>query len=221
MKQQNQDQKVVWDAIAKQWFHFRQMPFKDVEKWLSFLVSMKRGKILEVGCGNCRNLLPFARKEFDCYGIDFSKKMLEHAKLFCDKHNIKVKLRLSDATKLPFKNNTFDYVLVIAVLHHLNRQQQKKALQEIKRVLKPNGLALISVWNKHKVFKPKQVYVPWHVAGKTYYRYYYLFNFFELRRLLKKKGFRIIKSNKFFDFDQKNLVFLVGTQSSLPYQVKP
>jgi ubiquinone/menaquinone biosynthesis C-methylase UbiE len=212
-----QDQQPVWDAIAKQWFHFRQRPFRDVEKWLDELTRKttkveRKQKVLGVGCGNCRNLLPFAKAGFDCYGIDFSKKMLKYARLFCKKHNIKVKLKQADATKLPFKNNMFDYVLCIAVLHHLKRQQQKKALQEIRRVLKPKGLALITVWNKwHKRFwfKPKQLYIIWHIAGKPYYRYYYLFNFFELNTLLKKNGFKIIKSNRFFGIAQKNLTFLI------------
>ena len=175
----------------------------DVEKWLELLkqsslktklktkpkVRLKvRPKILEVGCGNCRNLLPFAKAGFDCYGIDFSKEMLKHAKVFCKKHNINVKLKQADATKLPFNNETFDYVLFVAVLHHLNPDKQEKALQEIKRVLKPNGMALITVWNKRRLFglfKPKQLYIPWHIDGKTYYRYYYLFNFFELKKLLE------------------------------------
>ena len=86
------EQKKVWDAIAEQWYHFRQKPFRDIAKELEKLSEKEKGKILEIGCGNCRNLLVFAKKGFECYGLDFSEKMLEFAKLFCEKHKIRYKI---------------------------------------------------------------------------------------------------------------------------------
>ena len=205
-------QREVWNKIAERWHHLRQKPFFGIQKWFNFLAKRwKGGKILEVGCGNCRNLLLFAKEGFDCYGIDFSNEMLKYAKQYCKNHNFKVKLKRASAEKLPFKDKSFNYVLSAAVLHHLNTKEKRtKSLKEIKRILKDKGEAYISVWNKwilRFIFRPKNYYVPWRVKDKVYLRYYYLFNYFELKKLLKSLNFKIIKSNGIFS---KNLIFLVG-----------
>ncbi|MEM4318467.1 MAG: class I SAM-dependent methyltransferase [Candidatus Pacearchaeota archaeon] len=203
-------QREVWDAIAQQWFHFRQRPFPDIVRWLEkFSKEWKKGKLLEIGCGNCRNLLVFARAGFDCYGIDFSKEMLKYARYFAKKHHIAVKLKLAEATNLPFLEKSFDYILCIAVLHHLQGEKARiKALKEIWRVLKPGGEAFISVWNKLSwrwLFRAKERYIAWRVKDKTYMRYYYLFWPWEIERLLKQIGFKIEARQLF----SKNICFLV------------
>src|SRR3989344_4737155 len=106
------NQQEIWDLMAPNWNNFRQRPIKELSK-----LKWKKGKILDVGCGNCRNLLPF--KNLECYGLDFSKNMLNEAKKFSKKQHFKVKLKYGHLEKLPYKQNEFDYLLAIAVLHHL------------------------------------------------------------------------------------------------------
>src|SRR3990167_9572227 len=102
----NQEQ--VWNSIVDSWNNFRQKPY---EKELS-LLNWKKGKLIDIGCGNCRNLLSF--KNLELYGIDFSSKMLEKAKIFCNKNKLKVNLKKSDMRKIPFGDNFFDYCLSLA-----------------------------------------------------------------------------------------------------------
>lgn len=198
--QKNQEK--VWDAIAEQWYHFRQQQFKDVKEEIEKLIKLKKGKILEIGCGNCRNLKDFAKAGFVCYGIDFSRKMLKFARLYCKKYGFKVILKKAKVESLPFKNNTFDYLLAIAILHHLKPRQQIKAVKEMYRVLKDDGLALISVWNKKS--KLKEEFVPWKIKNKIYLRYYYFFSLEELKKLFYEEGFKILKEKV-----NKNIVIIV------------
>jgi len=187
------DQEKVWDALAEQWYHFRHQQFRDVGAELKDLSALKPGKILEIGCGSCRNLLPFAKQGFQCYGIDFSKNMLKYAREYCKKYNFNVILKKARAEKLPFSDNSFDYILSIATLHHLNRKEQELAVAEMTRVLKKNGIALVAVWNKFPMsLLVKEKYITWSVKGKVHWRYYYMFTPLELKRLLKKHGFEII-----------------------------
>ncbi len=193
------NQQQVWNKIAESWSNFRQRPSKIAEelskKW-------KPGKILDIGCGNCRNLFPFYKNNFTCYGIDFSEEMIKQAKKFIKKNKIKINLKIADAESLPFKNNFFDYCLSLAVLHHVKNKE--KAVKELYRVLKLNGKAVFCVWNKLQLkflFKKKESYIKW---GK-YPRYYYFFSYFELKNLLKKSGFKILKSN----FFGKNICFIL------------
>ena len=110
---------------------------------------------------------------------------------------------------MPFKNNFFDYALMLASLHHIETKEKRfKSLEELHRILKNNGIALITVWNKWQLrflFSKKNAYIKWKVKDKIYYRYYYLFNYFELKNLIKKINFKILESKIL----KGNLVFIV------------
>lgn len=180
----------AWDDIADAWDRVRRKPVPLAEK---LATTWQPGKILDIGCGNGRNLVPFAEKTFECVGIDASKKLRDYATAHL--RNYTAVLVHADATSLPFADATFDYVINLAVLHHLPPAGQKTALAELLRVLKPGGKAAISVWNKLQwkfAFGAKEQQVPWTLdSGKKVDRYYYFFTFWELKKLLTAAGFTI------------------------------
>ncbi|MEK6835543.1 MAG: class I SAM-dependent methyltransferase, partial [Nanoarchaeota archaeon] len=186
------DQEVIWDILADSWHNFRNKP-DPISIYFRNKYAKIPGKIIDLGCGNCRNLILF--KGYECYGVDFSSNMLEKAKIISKKFNLKIKLKKSNLVSLDFKNNFFDYALMIASLHHIKTNELRfTALKELYRVLKKDGIALITVWNKWQLrflFSRKNSHVKWHKKDKIYYRYYYLFNYFELKRLIKRAGFKI------------------------------
>jgi len=202
------NQKQIWNKIASQWHNFRQKPTEEVI-WFLNKYCKNKGEIIDIGCGNARNLIPFANLNFECSGIDFSENMLKNAKALADKNKVKISLELADIAKIPYPNNSFDYCLHLASLHHLEtKEEQFKSLQETHRVLKQNGLVLLTVWNKLQLkflLKSKDTYVSWKINNKVYKRYYHLFTYFELKRLIKKTKFEIIKAKPF----GKNLVFIL------------
>ena len=190
MKQQE-----VWDSIAESWNNLRRYPSN--KRVIDLANTWKSGNILDLGCGNGRHLIPFSKNKFNCYGIDFSKNMINNAKLSFKKNNLKAVFKQATLTKIPFKNNTFNYIICLASFHSLNKKEQNIALKEIKRVLKPDGKLFIVVWNKWLpkfILKNKEQMIPWKFKDNTYQRYYYLFNIFELKNLLKKHNFKIKKS---------------------------
>ncbi len=199
-------QEEIWDKLAEQWNIFRPIPQPVIYSFLD-KYTKNAGRIVDLGCGNARNLIPF--KNFICYGVDFSKKMLEKAKLTSEKYNLDLKLYKADLTELPFKDNSFDYALMLASLHHLETKESRiKSLEELHRILKKDGIALITVWNKWQLkflFIKKNTYIPWKIKDKIYYRYYHLFNYFELKSLLKKLNFKILESR----IDKGNIIFIV------------
>ena len=200
------EQEKVWDELAEQWNQFRAEPEQIVNYFLD-KYTKNAGRIIDLGCGNARNLIPF--HNFICYGIDFSEKMLEKAKLTSDKYNLDLRLYKASLTNIPFKYNFFDYALMLASLHHIeDKESRLKALNEIYRVLKKEGIALITVWNKWQLrflFRRKDALIPWKIKNKIHYRYYHLFNYFELKNLLKKVNFTILESKIF----NGNLIFIV------------
>lgn len=202
------NQQAVWNSIAKSWNQFRQKPFPEIVEKCA--VAWPKGKVLDIGCGNCRNLIPFAKRGFECYALDFSKDMLKTAKELCRKNAIRINLNHGRAEELPFASNSFDYCISIASLHHIDDfDTRKKAILEMCRVLKSGGKALITVWNKLQLrflFKPKHHYVTWNTNGKPYFRYYYLFNYLEIRELIEKCGFNILYTSGPLG---RNLIFVI------------
>lgn len=184
------NQQQVWDAIAEEWHEFKEKPS---ELSRDFLKKCK-GNILDLGSGSGRHLTNI--KDGKMYLVDFSKNMIELAKKKAKSKKIDAEFAVADLTKLPFKDNFFDYAISISALHCLPKENHKKAVSELYRVMKPKSKALIGVWNFHsKRFnqkKGKEKLVGWRDKGK---RYYYLFEEKEIHDLFKKAGFKILSAS--------------------------
>jgi ubiquinone/menaquinone biosynthesis C-methylase UbiE len=123
-----------WDQVAgtKQFHH----PLR-----IDWLASNLAGKdILDCGCGYGRLLGELASGGYkDVVGIDFSRGMLRR----CTEMLPGVKLRLvqTDGRMLPFRNDSFDAVLLFALLTCVPGDgDQRLLLEEVSRVLRPAGL---------------------------------------------------------------------------------
>ena len=165
--------------------------------------------LLNVGCAHGPDFLPF-RQRFELYGIDSSPAMLKQAVRYSAKFKFYVNLATADAPYLPFPDNTFDWVISVATYHHIKGENDReRAFDELRRVLKPAGEAFLTVWNRGQPrfwLKSKDQEVPWRLKGKTVCRYYHLFSYNELKRLLTKVGFKIvsISPEKSYHFPIKN-----------------
>lgn len=102
-------------------------------------------KILDLGCGWGRVLKPVRTITQNAVGLDISFQMLNLAKTHLAHHNLPTPLVRGDGTSLPFKDNSFSKVYSLLVLQHLSKENGKKVIQEIHRVLKPGGVAFIRV----------------------------------------------------------------------------
>ncbi len=111
------------------------------KKWRTDLINPLKGNILEIGVGTGKNL-SYYNKEAKVIGIDLSPGMLSKAEERLKQLNRKnIKLMEMDAQNLKFKDNSFDYVICTFVLCSI--PDPIKALEEMKRVVKPNGKILM------------------------------------------------------------------------------
>jgi len=104
--------------------------------------SFKGKKILDHGCGTGRFGKIAQDKGANVIGIDISKKILKKAAEV-------IKVKQADCVKLPFKDNSFDYVFSFMVLQILNNENLEKALIEMQRILKPKGKLFFAIVHPH------------------------------------------------------------------------
>lgn len=96
--------------------------------------------IIDIGGGTGRIAKFLANKVKSITVIDPSQKMIK----LCKKHS-GFSCILGEGENLPFENNSIDKVILVDAFHHI--RQQVKAIQEITRVLKKGGLAIIEEFN--------------------------------------------------------------------------
>jgi len=184
----------VFDQIAESWYGVRHWPLLK-EELDALAVRWQGGNLLNIGCAHGPDFLPFSHG-FELWGLDSSPAMLKQAVRYSTKFKFYVNLVAGDAVSLPFPDNSFDWAISVAAYHHIRgREEREKAFKELRRVLKPKGEAFVTVWNREQPrfwFRSKEQQVPWRLKEKTVYRYYYLFSYAELRKLLIKADWEII-----------------------------
>ena len=102
--------------------------------------------ILDAGCGNGKNMIyinDFRKNQFKKHivGFDTCVNFVD----LCKKKHLNV--NVGDVKNIKYASNSFDFILCIAVIHHLKTEKDRfKALQELLRVLKPGGKLLVTAW---------------------------------------------------------------------------
>ena len=120
--------------------------------WINYFRRKKPvySRFLDIGCGEgyfCKR----ASVYFNTYGLDISIDALSLAKT----HSSKTMFSIGSAEgKIPYQDKTFDIVISCDVLEHL--QNPLSLLQEIDRILKPDGMALLSMPNPDSIGKKLQ-----------------------------------------------------------------
>src|SRR6185369_6374996 len=96
--------------------------------------------VLDVGCGTGTLAIAAKRRVGDAGkvdGIDASPEMIERARKKAKRAHSGAVFRVALAESLPFDTASFDVVLSTVMLHHLRRDVRARAVQEMRRVLKP------------------------------------------------------------------------------------
>jgi ubiquinone/menaquinone biosynthesis C-methylase UbiE len=125
----------------------------ELEPYIDKFARFHEGKgkdVLEIGVGMGADHVEWAKSQpLTLTGIDLTPRAVEHARKRLDIYGLKSEVRVGDAEKLPFADESFDIVYSWGVIHHSPDTQ--KAIQEIYRVLKPNGNARIMIYHYHSI----------------------------------------------------------------------
>ncbi len=183
-----------YDKLARYYDTDKSPVWQEVRDLLS---AIKPGvAVLDIGCatGRVRQVLP---DNTDYTGLDNSPELLEVAR----RHHQKDKFVEADARQLPFGDNIFGVILLIATVHHFfNKPDRIKILTEARRVLKSGGKIYLTVWNLNRPKFCRQwrgwrrVFIPNQHDAKII-RQYYAYTLPGLKKELAAAGFKVNKIN--------------------------
>ena len=107
-------------------------------------------RLLEVGFGMGTDLFQFASAGAIVSGVDLSPEHLRIAAQRFSLHGLPADLRLADGEALPYESASFEVVYSFGVIHHT--PDARRAVQEIHRVLRPGGRAIVGVYHRYSAF---------------------------------------------------------------------
>lgn len=191
---------MTWDSTWEEIFKKQEWGKYPPEQLVRFIArnyynvpDRKNIKILDIGCGTGAATWYLAREGFSAYGIDGSTTAIKIAKHRFEVEELNGYFEVGDFTKLNYPDNFFDCVVDIVALQHNQIKDVKIILNEIKRVLKPNGKIFSIMANTKTIIdEPYQ-------RGYTHY-----FSRREVRKLfLEYKNLRVEKNER---TDNKDLI---------------
>ncbi len=136
----------IKENLLQRFWHTRR--FQEVGK----LVEPRGGMILDIGCadGTFSKVILGRSKAERLVGIDVLPRSISYAKRRFARSK-KLSFRIADAHALPFENKTFDLIVCLEALEHIEDPQ--KVILEMHRVLKDRGKVITLVPTENLLFK--------------------------------------------------------------------
>ncbi|NIM19606.1 MAG: methyltransferase domain-containing protein [Candidatus Latescibacteria bacterium] len=178
-------------------------------------------RILDIGSAWGFNVMALEILGYDPVGMDLIVEQFPVGQRIAQHNGVGFPVVAGDAANIPFEKERFDCVTMVETIEHIYSSDRVRALSECRRVLKQGGRIVLSTPNYYSVverFKRFAVKKPWirkrmpamcYPAGDLPraeyhpYRYHRPVPEREIRNLLEKTGFRVLKV-KYFLFVLKN-----------------
>jgi SAM-dependent methyltransferase len=142
---------------------------------------------------NTRILAWASRQGARAYGIDLSEPIVTQARAAFDtgpgaRHRLQG--AVGDVRDLPFRDASFDAIYSMGTIEHFD--ETERAVEEMARVLKPGGRAIVGVPNRHDPFLRPLFVTALQAVGLYGYGYEKSYSRRALRRMLEQAGFDVV-----------------------------
>ena len=137
----------AWD-----WNNINNNYWEIPDEYMYFLVnkwgSREKSKVLDLGCGIGRHSKLFAQNNFDVTALDISQSGLNRVNDMAREHNLNMKTVVGNIVEVPLSEKQFDGIVAFNSVYHTDTNGFYKVISEIKRVLKNDGEAFITLLSK-------------------------------------------------------------------------
>lgn len=133
---------LLWDSFNDHKSRYK----KDLELINRYF---KGGNILDIGASPFHITFCLKKLGYDVVGLDLKPSQFSK---FINKYDLTIEKCNIEEERFPFKNNSFDFIIFLEIFEHL-RINPISTLKEINRVLKPNGILLLTTPNLYAIHK--------------------------------------------------------------------
>ena len=182
--------KRFWEKVAKLYTPMQERKNAKLYGELCEIISKsldKNMRVLELACGTGQLTLQLCKKVASWEATDFSEKMIEEAKTRAS--NLPVTFTVQDAANLTYEDGKFDTVIIANALHIMPNPE--KALTEIRRVLKKDGLLIAPTFTYDGKINKLKIWLMERIGFHTFHKW----KADEYVEFVCKKGFDIIDSS--------------------------
>jgi len=144
-----------WEKVLKNLPLAYKEWFEKEREYLQLNIT-KNAKVLEVGCGEGRSLKDIINITENLTGIDHDPYAVKKAKTNLKGHS-KINVLRAEATNIPFKDKSFDFVICMTTFANFG-DKKDKVLEEMKRVLTDKGYIIISVFSEEAFEERMKLY---------------------------------------------------------------
>lgn len=207
--------KNVYNKIANDFSITRISIWNGVKKFIDTIPSFSW--IADLGCGNGKNI---QRDDLYWYAIDQCDGFLDICKKRFNGKSHSPHICKGSITDIPLLSNSVDFLICIATFHHLASENNRhKSLEEFKRILKPGGKGLITVW-AHEFEKGFQwekeikrqgggqdILIPWRGTKKNSIKEERYYHFFKKDEIMNLVSIYFIIEDMWFETNNWFIVF--------------
>ncbi|HEY6793677.1 MAG TPA: class I SAM-dependent methyltransferase [Kineosporiaceae bacterium] len=156
----------TYDRIFVDWEHSVQVQGRTLDTLLRGALGNQGHRVLDCAAGIGTQLLGLARHGHCVAGADISSGALRRARLEARHLGVPAPLAVADMRRLPFADSSFDVVVCAdnAITHLLDDGDLAAALGEMRRVLRPGGLVVLTLRDYDRLSAERPPLLPTHLS---------------------------------------------------------
>ncbi|PWB49390.1 MAG: class I SAM-dependent methyltransferase [Candidatus Methanoperedenaceae archaeon] len=159
------------------------------------LLDVKKGRLLDAGCGSGKYSIPLRMRGFEVVGIDVSFNALNMLRNSSKARDIDIEILGGNVFQLPFKTGSYDLIWCYEVLQHILSEERECAAREFRRILRKDGILFMEVFGKDDLRYGGIEIEPGTFSRENGIVYHY-FDRAEIEELLRDFSCKVIESRK-------------------------
>ena len=137
-----------WEMLAENQKEYWRNPAEESYYLVNRWKMQGKKDFLDLGCGLGRHSILFGKNGFQISCLDLSKEALESTRQWAEEEGLQFLYAQGDMLNLPYDDNSVDCIMCRNVISHSDTKGVKKAISEIKRVLREGGECFLTLASK-------------------------------------------------------------------------
>lgn len=138
------DWKIVKNKQEQTWLEPSVESYYLIDRWQ----KQRKKDFLDLGCGLGRHTIQFAKAGFNTAGFDLSEESIRRTAKYAKAEKLDIALKVGDMLELPYSDASFDCILCRNVISHTDTAGMRQIVEELKRVLRPEGECYLTLGSK-------------------------------------------------------------------------